>query len=76
MERRKSFVGLAESERRVVLLDMVDPLMTLRALIEALCTSLGKFSSEGLETLQHEHKTRFCAKFEQLYAPQKEDGDR
>jgi hypothetical protein len=68
MERRESFVGMDETDRRAVLLDLVEPVMTLRTLVEALCTSWNKFSFERLEKLQQAHKARFHAKFQQLYA--------
>jgi hypothetical protein len=71
MERRRSFVRMDESVFPAALLNLVEPLITLRMLVEAVCTPWNKFSSDYLGNLQHEHEARFRGKFEQLYAPQR-----
>lgn len=71
IERRKSFSEMKVAARRATLAQLVEPLMTLRALLEMVCVSWSKLSTVHLEELQREHEARFHAKFDLLYGPQK-----
>lgn len=70
IERRKSFFEMDAAARRATLALLVEPLVTLRALLEMVCVSWGKLSKVHLEELQKEHEARFHAKFNLLYGPQ------
>jgi hypothetical protein len=71
MERRKSFSEMDAAVRRATLAELIEPLVTLRTLLEAVCASWDKFSTTRWDSVQQDHQLRFHAKFDLLYRPQK-----
>lgn len=71
IERRKSFSEMDAAARRAILIQLVEPLLTLRALLETVGVSWDKLSATCLSEAQREHKARFHAKFDLLYGSQR-----
>lgn len=71
MERRKSFSEMDAAARRATLAELIEPLVTLRTLLETVCASWDKFSTTRWDSVQQDHQLRFHAKFDLLYRPQK-----
>ena len=67
MERRRSLSAMDAESRRVALQPLIAPLLTLRALLEAVCAALQAPSDAALAAVERDHRSRFAAKLASLY---------
>ena len=71
MERRRSLAGMDPESRQATLMALVEPLTTLHALLKAACAAWADLPTDNLANVEQDHKARFLAKFNALYAAQR-----
>ena len=70
MERRRSLSAMDAESRRAALQPLIAPLLTLRALLEAVCAALQTPSDAARAAIENDHRARFGTKLAALYAAQ------
>ena len=76
MERRKSFAEMEAEEHRGTLVALTEPLLTLKALLEATAETWTNLSTTRLSETQIQDAERFLAMFQNIYQSQDARGAR